>query len=57
MRNDGVSTVVAERDLAAGVKELRQNLVALFASVLPFGWGWLCYVLFALPPGVARGPG
>ncbi|HHX44287.1 MAG TPA: hypothetical protein GX714_09925 [Chloroflexi bacterium] len=58
MRNDGVSTVVAERDLAAGVKELRQNLVALFASVLPFlGWGWFCYALFrAYRPVLYAGP-
>jgi len=39
--------LMAEGDLAEGVAELRQNLVALFASALPLlGWGWFCYALF-----------
>jgi len=47
MQDSDVRAVVAERDLAAGLLELRQNLLALFASVLPFlGWAWFCYGLF-----------
>lgn len=58
MRDEGTEAVVAELDLAAGIEELRQNLVALFASVLPFlGWGWFCYGLFrAYRPITYAGP-
>ena len=47
MEQEEVGGMVGDGDLAEGAAELRENLVMLFASVLPFlGWAWFCYALF-----------